>query len=764
MCPLSFQGRSTSRRPSCCSTPEGGTEEGVVGVGGRLVGAAAGPGQGPHRPPVLPEGHPDGHPRQHPQHGSRVPQPAGGVDAGGGAEHAVFTAVFCLEMALKVRGGGRVLVREQRFQRVRRCHRPPQPRGGVPEQRQRALGARTFRLLRILKLVRFLPALRRQLLVMLRTVDNVAVFFALLPILFIFIFSILGMNLFGCKFCKTLPDGKTHCDRKNFDSLLWAIVTVFQILTQEDWNVVLFNGMEKTSHWAALYFVALMTFGNYVLFNLLVAILVEGFSQEDDKRESSRSCSLCEKQDCEDSFDDPKDNIEKEIKMRAYPYVLRVVKGGASTDLCFPPVITHTAATPQGSPNALQRISPGPDLNGVLTSLPIPGLPPSSRRSSVIVALSRHSSIVSNISRKSSLGQCFSLQAGWRRKRSDSSDNGSEEVVLNNMSPGPEAGHCNGSIPTLQNTPNNKVGGSPRASSNSLHSGSRDEFKPNNLDSAPDTPTQKMCWCFEPKGWMKDRGLLTFPLLQVQLLPSCVRAGVGQPVVRLLHPGGDRLELRDAGHGASHHPPAQPRAPPAHRRQLPLHRRLHLRDARQGGGAGAVVRSRRLLQERLEHDGRHRGHHLPGGRPAVLRGGRQPQDLRDAARLPTPALTQTPQSDQPSPGAEAGGADPSLVPAAHRQHRAHLLHLLHHLRHPGSAVVQGQLLYYCEGRWSRVCATSSSAFKTPATRGRNWNSPPSAMTASVPSAVQKSQDGFVKGHLSAGSGQVAYKCVSSIGF
>lgn len=38
--------------------------------------------------------------------------------------------------------------------------------------------------------------------------------------------------------------------------------------------------MERTSHWAALYFVALMTFGNYVLFNLLVAILVEGFSAE----------------------------------------------------------------------------------------------------------------------------------------------------------------------------------------------------------------------------------------------------------------------------------------------------------------------------------------------------------------------------------------------------------------------------------------------------------------------------------------------------
>ena len=104
------------------------------------------------------------------------------------------------------------------------------------------------------------------------------------------------MNLFGCKFC----DPETGvCDRKNFDSLLWATVTVFQVwtyeeyvihrihswaflkvLTQEDWNIVLFAGMERTSHWAALYFVALMTFGNYVLFNLLVAILVEGFSNQ----------------------------------------------------------------------------------------------------------------------------------------------------------------------------------------------------------------------------------------------------------------------------------------------------------------------------------------------------------------------------------------------------------------------------------------------------------------------------------------------------
>jgi hypothetical protein len=144
---------------------------------------------------------------------------------------------------------------------------------------------RTFRLLRILKLVRFMPALRRQLIIMLKTIDNVATFFSLLC-LFIFIFSILGMNLFGCKFCTKDENGNRLCERKNFDSLLWAIITVFQVLTQEDWNEVLYNGMERTSSWAALYFIALMTFGNYVLFNLLVAILVEGFSTEDEPKKS----------------------------------------------------------------------------------------------------------------------------------------------------------------------------------------------------------------------------------------------------------------------------------------------------------------------------------------------------------------------------------------------------------------------------------------------------------------------------------------------
>ncbi|XP_041093888.1 voltage-dependent T-type calcium channel subunit alpha-1I [Polyodon spathula] len=197
----------------------------------------------------------------------------------------VFTSMFALEMILKLTAFGFFNYLRNPYNIfdgiiviISVCEIIGQSDGGLSV-------LRTFRLLRVLKLVRFMPALRRQLVVLMKTMDNVATFCMLL-MLFIFIFSILGMHIFGCKFSLKTDTGDTVPDRKNFDSLLWAIVTVFQILTQEDWNAVLYNGMASTSPWASLYFVALMTFGNYVLFNLLVAILVEGFQAEGDANKS----------------------------------------------------------------------------------------------------------------------------------------------------------------------------------------------------------------------------------------------------------------------------------------------------------------------------------------------------------------------------------------------------------------------------------------------------------------------------------------------
>ncbi|XP_042553941.1 voltage-dependent T-type calcium channel subunit alpha-1I [Dipodomys spectabilis] len=226
---------------------------------------------------------------------------------------------------------------------------------------------RTFRLLRVLKLVRFMPALRRQLVVLMKTMDNVATFCMLL-MLFIFIFSILGMHIFGCKFSLRTDTGDTVPDRKNFDSLLWAIVTVFQILTQEDWNVVLYNGMASTSPWASLYFVALMTFGNYVLFNLLVAILVEGFQAEGD---ANRSYS---------------DEDQSSSNMEEFDKLQEALEGSRDPKLCPIPM------TPNG------HLDPSLPLGGHLGTAGAVGAVPrlSLQPDPVLVALdSRKSSVMS---------------------------------------------------------------------------------------------------------------------------------------------------------------------------------------------------------------------------------------------------------------------------------------------------------------------------------------------------------------------------------
>ncbi|XP_054702248.1 voltage-dependent T-type calcium channel subunit alpha-1G isoform X14 [Grus americana] len=306
---------------------------------------------------------------------------------------------------------------------------------------------RTFRLMRVLKLVRFMPALQRQLVVLMKTMDNVATFCMLL-MLFIFIFSILGMHLFGCKFASE-RDGDTLPDRKNFDSLLWAIVTVFQILTQEDWNKVLYNGMASTSSWAALYFIALMTFGNYVLFNLLVAILVEGFQTEGDASKSDSEGDLFPR------------SLEEEGGLKknlSNPALMALSDHPELKKSLTPPLIIHTAATPMPMPKSAMfgdaaqgyesRRASGVSVDPATYELKSPP----STRSSPHSPWSAGSSWNSRRSSWNSIGRAPSLkrrgQSGERRSLlSGEGKESSEEGESSDEEHSSRAGSFNGSLP-----------------------------------------------------------------------------------------------------------------------------------------------------------------------------------------------------------------------------------------------------------------------------------------------------------------------------
>ncbi|TTF71948.1 Voltage-dependent T-type calcium channel subunit alpha-1H [Bagarius yarrelli] len=102
--------------------------------------------------------------------------------------------------------------------------------------------------------------------------------------------------------------------------------------------------MASTSPWAALYFVALMTFGNYVLFNLLVAILVEGFQAEGD---ASRSES--DDDNFSSNFDD-EDRLRELISSGSGVKVqtlLPISNGHLEPKAIMPPYHAYTTATPK---------------------------------------------------------------------------------------------------------------------------------------------------------------------------------------------------------------------------------------------------------------------------------------------------------------------------------------------------------------------------------------------------------------------------------
>ena len=149
---------------------------------------------------------------------------------------------------------------------------------------------RAFRILRVLKLIRSWTSLQNFLYTIYLTVMELGNF-TFIVILTIFIFALLGMQLFGGKMCG-LDDGDTP--RHNFDTLIWALVTVFQVLTGEDWNAVMYDGMASNGSWSALYFVALLLIGNFVVLNLFVAILLTNFSEVEVQTEYESTKTLME--------------------------------------------------------------------------------------------------------------------------------------------------------------------------------------------------------------------------------------------------------------------------------------------------------------------------------------------------------------------------------------------------------------------------------------------------------------------------------------
>ncbi|CAK7309732.1 Voltage-dependent L-type calcium channel subunit alpha-1S [Vulpes lagopus] len=139
---------------------------------------------------------------------------------------------------------------------------------------------RCIRLLRIFKITKYWTSLSNLVASLLNSIRSIASLLLLL-FLFIIIFALLGMQLFGGRY--DFED--TEVRRSNFDNFPQALISVFQVLTGEDWNSMMYSGImayggpSYPGVLVCIYFIILFVCGNYILLNVFLAIAVDNLAE-----------------------------------------------------------------------------------------------------------------------------------------------------------------------------------------------------------------------------------------------------------------------------------------------------------------------------------------------------------------------------------------------------------------------------------------------------------------------------------------------------
>ncbi|XP_077400380.1 voltage-dependent L-type calcium channel subunit alpha-1C isoform X3 [Vanacampus margaritifer] len=185
---------------------------------------------------------------------------------------------------------------------------------------------RCVRLLRIFKITRYWNSLSNLVASLLNSVRSIASLLLLL-FLFIIIFSLLGMQLFGGKF------NFEETRRSTFDNFPQSLLTVFQILTGEDWNSVMYDGIMAyggpsfPGMLVCIYFIILFICGNYILLNVFLAIAVDNLAdaesltsaqkEEEEEKERKKLARLGTPDKRHNSEKPPLDEKREKIELKS---------------------------------------------------------------------------------------------------------------------------------------------------------------------------------------------------------------------------------------------------------------------------------------------------------------------------------------------------------------------------------------------------------------------------------------------------------------
>jgi voltage-gated sodium channel len=164
----------------------------------------------------------------------------------------------------------------------------------LPINAQFAAVLRLARLFRVLKLVRALPKLQILVSALLKSLPSMGYVGLLLGLLF-YIYSVAGVFLFGTN------------DPVHFGSLWIAMLSLFRVVTGEDWTDVMYIQMYGCERYGfaetfadlctdpvsypvfgALFFVSFMFLGSLIILNLFIGVIMAGMEEAQRENEFDR--------------------------------------------------------------------------------------------------------------------------------------------------------------------------------------------------------------------------------------------------------------------------------------------------------------------------------------------------------------------------------------------------------------------------------------------------------------------------------------------
>ncbi len=135
----------------------------------------------------------------------------------------------------------------------------------IPASGEFAMLARLARLLRVLRLISVIPELRIIVATLVRSIPSMGNIMLLMSIIF-YIYAVAGYHLFH------------EHDPEHWGSLGMALLTLFRIVTLEDWTDVMYTAMEMHPL-AWIYFVSFVIVGTFVVINLFIAVVINNLDE-----------------------------------------------------------------------------------------------------------------------------------------------------------------------------------------------------------------------------------------------------------------------------------------------------------------------------------------------------------------------------------------------------------------------------------------------------------------------------------------------------